>query len=552
VKQDPKVLGLRNPKDMVFVCYRLLPGNSAAQPFILEPDAMPSPWRKNSGFEIGAVVSPINPNGFYYQAEIAIQSSSTAPTFDTSGGLTPDNPASPSTYALFWKDMGKTKKDQSLSSWQGGHGYADGEMVLASPPNDHYYLAVIGIKSSANKPRFVNGETTQELGENLGLSGLSWRDQGEGDDNFLRRLQPWQSDHLYRQGDVVAPGDGHFYEAEINFGGRVTGEAEPAWNIEAGTRTPDSGSQLSWKNLGLGITNPNIPANCRNITPSQPLLMDQLLVVAIDVTAIPKQIMDRFKILNLNITNQQGTSLNPTPIRPSLAARTASGAPTSTLQFGGGVAATSYFLTWPNQLPGDTIPTIRVNLIYTPVAPALQWEPHTFYPAGSIVLPNDSSNTNGHYYLAIDSGISGDLDLTFSPGMSLTETAKRISKPSTFAQQSVDYRAEDVHAIQDFFHHAVPARDEIPGRPQLRFYGFGITNSSLYLGAAANIFLYLAMIVAGSACATGPNCPRSNCHGTPVERGPAGECAQPVRPRNPALQESPYPSCPHPDREQKP
>ena len=52
--------------------------------------------------------------------------------------------------------------------------------------------------------------------------------------------------------------------------------------------------------------------------------------------------------------------------------------------------------------------------------------------------------------------------------------------------------------------------------------------------------------------ATEPNCRRPNCHGTPVARGPADECAQPVRPRNPALQESPNPSWHHRHREHRP
>jgi hypothetical protein len=133
--------------------------------------------------------------------------------------------------------------------------------------------------------------------------------------------------------------------------------------------------------------------------------MDQILAVAIDVSAIPANTMQRFKILNLNITNQQGTSLNPTPIRPSLAQGTASGPATegSRFKFGTTEPPKAYFITWPNQLPGDTIPTLSVNLVYTPVAPALPWEAGTFYPAGTIVMPR---NKNGHYYIAVNSGSS--------------------------------------------------------------------------------------------------------------------------------------------------
>jgi hypothetical protein len=162
--------------------------------------------------------------------------------------------------------------------------------------------------------------------------------------------------------------------------------------------------------------------SCYNVGPSSPLLMNQILAIAIDMTAIPQQTWERFKILNLSIANQQGASLNPTPVRPSLAAATATGTevssnlaadltkpivpikPTAEME-------TLYYVTWPNQMPGDTIPTVSVNLVYTPVAPALPWQAHTFFPAGSIVISDvpDSTGvptTNGHYYVAVNSGVS--------------------------------------------------------------------------------------------------------------------------------------------------
>jgi hypothetical protein len=251
-------------------------------------------------------------------------------------------------------------------------------------------------------PTFVtNGDESVD-------GGIHWQDMGEGKEIFLNSLSSWQKDHPYSDGDQIKA-NGRSYKARL-VGRNATADTEPAWKI--GDKTHDignktSGGEIEWNDLGLGISNPNIPAACRNISPSRPLLMDQILVVAIDTTAIPRETGDRFKLLNLNITNQQGASLNPTPIRPSLAAGTASGAETSTLFFGGTKElAKSYFITWPNQLPGDTIPTVSVNLVYTPVAPALPWARNTFYPAGSIVIPSDPTNTNGHYYLAVNSGIS--------------------------------------------------------------------------------------------------------------------------------------------------
>jgi len=150
---------------------------------------------------------------------------------------------------------------------------------------------------------------------------------------------------------------------------------------------------------------------CSLIDSAHPFLMNQVLVISIDLTALKNLEDDRFKILNLNITNQQGTSLNPTPIRPSLAAGTATG-PT-----GGSKGKPpqnppqpkipeKVYLTWSNLLTGDTIPTVSVNLVYTPVAPALPFRGKTFYPAGSIVISDADSKTNGHYYVARNSGVS--------------------------------------------------------------------------------------------------------------------------------------------------
>jgi len=178
-------------------------------------------------------------------------------------------------------------------------------------------------------------------------------------------------------------------------------------------------------------TKTSITATCSNITPIRPLLMDQMLVVAVDASAVTKlpQTFCRLKILNINITNQQGASLNPTPIRPSIAAATATGsalsggvAPSATVSNAACVAEQhkdAYYLTWPNQIPGDAIPTVSVNLVYTPVAPGLPWVANTFYPAGSIViLPEDAvqkeTKVNGHYYIALSSFISSTSPITAS------------------------------------------------------------------------------------------------------------------------------------------
>jgi hypothetical protein len=128
---------------------------------------------------------------------------------------------------------------------------------------------------------------------------------------------------------------------------------------------------------------------CRVLDEKHPLMMDELLVIALDMREVD---IKRLKILNINITNQQGNPINPTPVRPSF------GASTTTTNLS---AERIYYLTWPNRLPGDVIPTISVNAVYTPPAPGSTWEPYTFYPAGSVVT------SELHYFTTASGGVSG-------------------------------------------------------------------------------------------------------------------------------------------------
>lgn len=172
---------------------------------------------------------------------------------------------------------------------------------------------------------------------------------------------------------------------------------------------------------------PATSGTCANVNTSKPLLMNQILVISINMAKILPDTRNRFRILNLNITNQQGSSLNPTPIRPSLAAGTASGTEGGTYMLlrvpFSEETQDVYYLTWPNQIPGDTIPTVSVNLVYTPVAPALPFQPNTFYPAGSIVISDVSSATNGHYYVAVNGGISSGSAPNFDTNLVLVPTS---------------------------------------------------------------------------------------------------------------------------------
>ncbi len=137
---------------------------------------------------------------------------------------------------------------------------------------------------------------------------------------------------------------------------------------------------------------------CSVLDVDHPIQMRDLLVIGIDASEI-KRDDRRLRLLNINVTSQQGNPLNATPVRPSFSASA------SASQNAG--ADNVFFLTWPFELPGDVVPTVSVNTVYTPPPPGAPWRPNTFYPAGSVVT---SVYGNGHYYTAIKGGLSGDSD----------------------------------------------------------------------------------------------------------------------------------------------
>jgi hypothetical protein len=131
---------------------------------------------------------------------------------------------------------------------------------------------------------------------------------------------------------------------------------------------------------------------CTDLNADTAILMNQTLVIGI---AKPEKMrLDALKILTLNVTTQQGQPINPTPIRNSFSATA-----TAATNLAGG----PYFLTWPDQIPGDVLPTVSVTGSYTPPMPGTAWQSGTFYPQGSVVT---SSPPDGHYYTALKSGVS--------------------------------------------------------------------------------------------------------------------------------------------------
>ena len=138
---------------------------------------------------------------------------------------------------------------------------------------------------------------------------------------------------------------------------------------------------------------------CSLLDDSHPLVMRQLLVVAIDAQGIST---GQLKLLSLNVANQPGAVINPNPIRSGFSA---------TSSIAGALAGSSvYYLTWQNRLPGDNAVTLSVNTVFTPPMPGGQWTEDTFYPVGTIAVPKIN---NGHFYAALKGGFSGESEPGF-------------------------------------------------------------------------------------------------------------------------------------------
>jgi hypothetical protein len=385
VAPDFTQLGLRNPKELqdqlVLLCYKLVPANSGTQPFIFEPQIPPPAWKQETRYKDGEVAG-VSQNGHYYEAVLKGRSGPTPPSV-------PNNPSIGvvlgETHSLSWRFLGSQPRSNA-HNWEPYTPYPFDIIVSipAPPPIGKYYLRAIPQPSLSNPP--------------TNRQGLLWKDMGTSvpDD-----AHEWQPEYLYLKGShVVYPSQtNHYYEAQDD---GISASDPPNFPTDGG-KLEDS--LVGWNDLGKDVWNANVNAKCSNVSAVTPLLMNNILVLVIDTSELPSALLQRVKLINMNVTNQQGASLNPTPIRPSLTAGSASG---PELGLSNELVRTRkpYFLTWPNPLPGDTIPTVTVNLVYTPVAPALPWENDTFYPAGSIVISSDGRTTNGHYYVALNSGIS--------------------------------------------------------------------------------------------------------------------------------------------------
>lgn len=198
----------------------------------------------------------------------------------------------------------------------------------------------------------------------------------------------------------------------------------------ANPNTPPDDQPESWRHFYLNCNQQEDPqakrwckshpdsswTPCSVIDDKHPVKMGQTLVIGIDASDVN---LSRLQILNINVTTQQGTPINATPVRVSFSNSGTGVTNSSAFALDGG-HPTVYFLTWPNVMPGDTIPTVSINGIYDAPVPGERWSANTFYPVGSVVT---SATLNRHYYVALQGGISDDSEPLFSTSSTVPTVA---------------------------------------------------------------------------------------------------------------------------------
>jgi hypothetical protein len=126
-----------------------------------------------------------------------------------------------------------------------------------------------------------------------------------------------------------------------------------------------------------------------------PLLMNQLLVIGIDVSELGETgvNINQLKVLNINVTNQQSGPLNPSPIRPSFPATATSGGGSGQGGSAGGASDTSGEGAWwipiGHKPPNGSYPR--------------NWHENTPYKAGDVV----SDSAGRRFYMTNQSFTSG-------------------------------------------------------------------------------------------------------------------------------------------------
>lgn len=103
-------------------------------------------------------------------------------------------------------------------------------------------------------------------------------------------------------------------------------------------------------------SNPKVP--CATIDEDHPLVSGDNLVVAIsDIDSLWGGSTESIELLNLNVTTQQASPLNPAPVRGTVTAPSISKAANL-------IPAKLLYIVWPQRLKGDTTDEVSIKALY--------------------------------------------------------------------------------------------------------------------------------------------------------------------------------------------
>jgi hypothetical protein len=212
---------------------------------IYGPVAPGLPWNRETFYPSGStVISSENgaTNGHYYVALNGAISGPVPPPFDEGLVRIPEFQDSGGVY---WKDLGEKPDAANFPAWTADSHYSRDDHVVPQTKNGHYYQAENGGVSGINEPGFlINGGMVYDV---AGAGGVHWKDLGEKPD--AARFPTWTADRQYRKDDHVVPqtANGHYYQAE-NDG--MSGVNEPVFRTSGDIVYDAPGLGLTWENAG--------------------------------------------------------------------------------------------------------------------------------------------------------------------------------------------------------------------------------------------------------------------------------------------------------------
>jgi hypothetical protein len=238
------------------------------------PPAPGQPWKSNTIYTPGSIVTDTRISGRYFVAINQGTSGSSEPRFDSVQASVTDGPASE--LKLTWQDIG-TSSPPGLSTpfptWTPNHTYA-AEAVITNPPNGHYYVVTIPGTSASTLPKFPVTSPAILDDPSRVAGSVKWLDVGMNPPSTAKTpASDWAAKRRVAAGSVIFnAANGHYYVAQ-NAG--ITGSVRPAFVVvPASTISENAPSPVTWLDIGTALPSGATPLRW---TPATVFLAGQVI-----------------------------------------------------------------------------------------------------------------------------------------------------------------------------------------------------------------------------------------------------------------------------------